>query len=48
MYGKVSMGIQRSTFIIDPAGKIAKLWKKVSVDGHDDQVIDALKELTSK
>lgn len=48
MYGKVSMGIQRSTFIIDPAGKVAKLWKKVSVDGHDDQVIDALKELTSK
>lgn len=48
MYGKVSMGIQRSTFIIDPAGKVAKLWKKVSVDGHDDQVIDALKELTAK
>lgn len=48
MYGKVSMGIQRSTFIIDPAGKVAKLWKKVSVDGHDDQVIDALKELTSR
>lgn len=47
MYGKVSMGIQRSTYIIDPAGKVAKLWKKVSVDGHDEQVITVLKELTS-
>ncbi len=47
MYGKVSMGIQRSTYIIDPAGKVAKLWKKVSVDGHDEQVITVLKELTA-
>lgn len=47
MYGKVSMGIQRSTYIIDPAGKVAKLWKKVSVDGHDEQVISALKELAA-
>jgi peroxiredoxin Q/BCP len=45
MYGKVSMGIQRSTFLIDAAGSVAKVWKKVSVDGHDQQVIDALKEL---
>ncbi len=42
MYGKVSMGIQRSTFLIDADGKVAKVWKKVSVDGHDDQVIEAL------
>ncbi len=39
------MGVQRSTFIIGPDGKVAKLWKKVSVDGHDQEVIDALKEL---
>ncbi len=45
MYGKVSMGIQRSTFLIDAQGAVAKVWKKVSVDGHDQQVIDALKEL---
>jgi peroxiredoxin Q/BCP len=45
MYGKVSMGIQRSTFLIDASGCVAKVWKKVSVDGHDQQVIDALKEL---
>ncbi len=46
MYGKVSMGIQRSTFLIDANGVVTKVWKKVSVDGHDQQVIDALKELT--
>ncbi|MEJ7592658.1 MAG: thioredoxin-dependent thiol peroxidase [Planctomycetaceae bacterium] len=45
MYGKVSMGIQRSTFLIDAQGAVAKVWKKVSVDGHDQQVIDALKAL---
>lgn len=45
MYGKKSMGIQRSTFLIDPAGKIARVWKAVQVDGHDEQVIAALKEL---
>jgi len=45
MYGKVSMGIVRSTFLIDPQGKVAKVWKKVSVDGHDAAVLEALKEL---
>jgi peroxiredoxin Q/BCP len=45
MYGKKSMGIQRSTFLIDAQGKIAKIWKKVSVDGHDEQVLEALKAL---
>ncbi len=45
MYGKISMGIQRSTFLIDAKGVVAKVWKKVSVDGHDQQVIDALTAL---
>lgn len=45
MYGKTSMGIQRSTFLIDAKGVVAKVWKRVSVDGHDEQVILALKEL---
>jgi peroxiredoxin Q/BCP len=45
LYGKKSMGIQRSTFLIDAEGKVAKVWKKVSVDGHDEEVIAALKEL---
>lgn len=43
----VTMGIQRSTFLIDANGVVAKVWKKVSVDGHDQQVIDALKELSN-
>lgn len=47
MYGKVSMGIQRSTFLIDAEGKIAKVWKKVNVDGHDEKVLEALRELKS-
>ena len=45
MYGKKSMGVQRSTFVIDATGIVRKVWKKVSVDGHDTQVIDALKLL---
>ena len=45
MYGKKTMGIQRSTYLIDAAGKIAKLWKRVKVDGHDEHVLAALKEL---
>ena len=45
MYGKKSMGIQRSTFLIDASGKIAKVWKKVQVEGHDQEVIDALQAL---
>lgn len=45
MYGKTSMGIQRSTFLIDGDGKVRKVWKKVNVDGHDQQVLDALGSL---
>lgn len=45
MYGKKSMGIQRSTYLIDEDGKVAKVWKRVQVDGHDEQVVTALREL---
>ena len=47
MYGKKSMGIQRSTFLIGPDGKVAKVWKRVQVEGHDQQVLAALKELAA-
>jgi len=47
MYGKKSMGVVRSTFIIGPDGKIAKAWKRVLVEGHDEQVLEALRELKS-
>jgi len=46
MYGKKSRGIQRSTFVIDAAGKVAKVWKSVKVDGHDEKVLEALAKLT--
>lgn len=45
MYGKKFFGIQRSTYLIDADGKIAKVWKAVKVDGHDQQVIDAIQTL---
>ncbi len=43
MYGKQVRGIERSTFIIDPHGKLIKEWRKVNVKGHVDDVLDALK-----
>jgi len=45
MYGKKSMGIVRSTVIVDPQGKVAKVFPKVKVDGHVDAVIDTIKKL---
>jgi peroxiredoxin Q/BCP len=44
-FGKKSMGIQRSTFLIDADGVVRKVWKGVEVDGHDQVVIEALKGL---
>ena len=44
-FGKKSMGVQRSTFLIDADGVVRKVWKSVKVDGHDGQVIEALKTL---
>lgn len=45
LYGRVSMGIIRSTVIIDPEGKVAHHWPKVSAKGHADAVRARLKEL---
>ncbi len=42
MYGKTFMGIQRSTFLIDENGNIAKIWPTVSVEGHSQEVLAAL------
>ena len=44
MYGKMVLGIERTTFLIDPAGKIKKIFPKVKADGHAEQVLEALKE----
>jgi thioredoxin-dependent peroxiredoxin len=45
LYGKKSMGIERTTFLIDRDGKVARVWRKVKVEGHDDDVIAALEDL---
>jgi peroxiredoxin Q/BCP len=42
MYGKKTMGIERTTFVIDEEGKIAKIFPKVKVDGHAAEVLAAL------
>ena len=41
-YGKTYMGIERTTFLIDPQGKIAKIFPKVKVDGHVEKVLESL------
>lgn len=44
MYGKKYMGVERTTFIIDPEGKIKKIFPKVKVDNHHNEVLKALKD----
>ncbi|WP_261663594.1 peroxiredoxin [Deinococcus sp. Marseille-Q6407] len=43
-YGKVTEGIKRSTFVIDPQGRLVKSWLAVKVDGHADAVADAIEK----
>ena len=45
MYGKTFWGIERSTFLIDGAGRIAREWRKVKVPGHAEEVLEAAKAL---
>jgi thioredoxin-dependent peroxiredoxin len=47
MYGRRYMGVQRATFIIDPKGKIARVFPKVQPKQHDDLVLKALDELAA-
>jgi thioredoxin-dependent peroxiredoxin len=47
MYGKKYWGVQRATFLIDPGGKIAKVFSKVSPRMHDEVVLKALGELAA-
>ena len=45
MYGKKYMGIDRSTFLVDAEGRIARLWRNVKVPGHVDEVLAAARDL---
>ena len=45
MYGKQYMGVDRSTFLIDKAGKVKREWRSVKVKGHVDEVLNEVKNL---
>jgi peroxiredoxin Q/BCP len=45
MYGRKYMGVERSTFLIDKQGRIARSWRKVKVPGHAEEVLAAAREL---
>ena len=44
MYGRKYMGIERATFLVDPAGRIVEAWRKVKVTGHAEAVLAAARE----
>jgi peroxiredoxin Q/BCP len=45
MYGRTYMGIERATFLIDKKGVVRRVWRKVKVKGHVEEVLDAVKGL---
>ncbi len=45
LYGRKFMGVERSTFLIDSGGKLRKEWRKVKVNGHAEEVLEAVKAL---
>lgn len=47
MYGRKYMGVERSTFLIDGEGRIARAWRKVKVPGHAEEVLAAVKALAA-
>jgi len=45
MYGKKVRGIERSTFLVDADGKLQREWRKVKIEGHVEEVLEAIREL---
>ncbi len=43
MYGRVYMGVERATFLIDEQGRLARIWRKVRVAGHAEAVLEAVR-----
>ncbi len=48
LYGREYLGIERTTFLIDPTGVIRQVWRPVKVPGHAQAVLDALKAAKSQ
>ena len=46
MYGRTYKGIERSTFLVGKNGKILKIWRKVKVNNHVEEVLDTIKEFS--
>jgi peroxiredoxin Q/BCP len=47
MYGRKYLGVERATFLIDAKGRLARIWRKVKVTGHAEEVLAAVQSLTS-
>lgn len=47
MYGRTYMGVERATFLVDAKGRVARLWRKVKVPGHAEEVLAAVRALRS-
>jgi peroxiredoxin Q/BCP len=45
MYGRAYMGVERATFLIDRAGRVSRVWRKVKVTGHAEEVLQAVRAL---
>ncbi|APE27359.1 peroxiredoxin [Aurantiacibacter gangjinensis] len=45
MYGKTFMGMERTTYLVDAEGRIARVWRKVKVKGHVEEVLEAARSL---
>ncbi len=48
LYGKEHWGTERSTFLIDPEGILRRVWRRVKVNGHVEDVLDTLRQFTSQ
>ena len=48
MYGRKYMGVERSTFLVDGGGVIRRIWRKVKVPGHAEEVLEAVRALQAK
>lgn len=48
MYGRKYMGVERTTLLLDPSGKVAQIWEKVKVSGHAEEVLEAVRQMKAR